>query len=145
MPEVVKEGRDVAVVGIDLIPEHLVTPRLQIARGEARLAGPRGTRDPADRATCHSVQPGKKPLARHHGADRRPRRLGECGLDFRHGSSIPPADLQMDYSTLPAEGHALPARVRPSAPAAGHPLDAVRATFHLQKPDVVPAPRQGGY
>jgi len=135
MAEVMKERRDIRVVGIELIPEAAQTARLDIARGERGLSRAGRSRDPGDGA-AGCVDPGEQPLARHQRSDRGARGLGEGdgalaafnGQRVLRNWRVPPRPTLRSLDLAgPARSHrAPPARradrprsKRPSSPAAG--------------------------
>jgi hypothetical protein len=82
--EVVEEGRRVLVTGVGVVPDRRGLARLEVARDERALAGPRTTQHPDHRMLAPLVEQAKQPLPRAHAVQARRRELGELRGGRRH-------------------------------------------------------------
>ena len=77
--EVVEERPRIGVARVDVVPDRVELPRLEVARHEHRLAAARRARQPDDRMLAPLVEQPEEALARTDAIDAGTREFGELG------------------------------------------------------------------
>ena len=77
--EVVEERRRIGVARVDVVPDRVELPRLEVARDEHRLAAAGRARQPDDRMLATLVEQPEEALARTDAIDAGTREFGELG------------------------------------------------------------------